>query len=302
VPVFVVVTDIVLLVNNDLMFQHVLSLQAVVAVPNNYKDLVPTAVIGSEGSGQGQFDRPCGLALTPSNTIIVTDCYNHRACEVTLDGQFIREWGSRGSNDGQFEYPRYVAVSSEGMVFISSNNKIQVFDKSGTFMFQFGYHGDGELSYPRGIALDEARQHVYIADSHHQRIAVYTMDGAYLRQLKATELQDPQGIALYNGQDIVVLDAAGRLVRVMGKHGRQPGEFYHPTGITIDCLGRLVTCDRSNNRLQVLQAETGEVLHTIGGSYDSDLGQFQRPSDVLVTPDGHLIVCEINGDRLQLFR
>ena len=44
-----------------------------------------------------------------------------------------------------------------------------------------GYFGDGELSQPRGIAIDGDRR-VYVADSGNHRIQVFDLQGRFLRK------------------------------------------------------------------------------------------------------------------------
>ena len=60
---------------------------------------------------------------------------------------FARKWGSRGTGDGQFmrihdidfnpSETRLYAIDRDG-------NRIQVFDKNGTFLFKWGSKGTGD--------------------------------------------------------------------------------------------------------------------------------------------------------------
>ena len=64
--------------------------------------------MGCEGEAQGQFDRPWGVAMS-GEEIFVTDCDNDRIQVFTLDGDFLRMWGSEGDGPGQFNHPRGIA-------------------------------------------------------------------------------------------------------------------------------------------------------------------------------------------------
>jgi hypothetical protein len=81
---------------------------------------------GSEGSGDGQFNDPCGIAVA-DDLIFVTDQDNNRVQIFTKEGQFVRKFGSEGSGDGQFNYPCGIAVA-DGLIFITTKcHGIQVY-------------------------------------------------------------------------------------------------------------------------------------------------------------------------------
>src|SRR3954447_13542169 len=47
--------------------------------------------------------------------------------------QFVKQWGSQGSMDGEFSNPYHVATDSSGNVYVADagNDRIQKFDSSG---------------------------------------------------------------------------------------------------------------------------------------------------------------------------
>ena len=73
----------------------------------------------------------------------------------TVNAQVIFgfKFGTHGSGDGQFANPEGVAVDSTGKIYVSDseNNRIQVFDNSGTFLFKFGTSGkgNGQFEFPK---------------------------------------------------------------------------------------------------------------------------------------------------------
>jgi len=81
--------------------------------------------LSTEGSGEGQLNRPCGVVVN-GDEVIVADNGNNRVQVFSLDGSFVQQWGGEGDGAGQFVYPSGIAVS-EGEVFITSNHRIQVF-------------------------------------------------------------------------------------------------------------------------------------------------------------------------------
>jgi len=58
------------------------------------------------GSGDGQFAAPENLAIDASGNLFVADKDNHRIQKFSNTGEFLFEFGSAGSGDGQFNQPR----------------------------------------------------------------------------------------------------------------------------------------------------------------------------------------------------
>lgn len=62
---------------------------------------------------------------------------------------------------------------------------------------------------------------------------------------------------------LVRFDKNGKFLREFGKLGTgTEGEFMQPHGLAFDSKGRLFVADRSNNRIQILDAETYKTLDT----------------------------------------
>lgn len=85
---------------------------------------------GSEGSGDGQFRDPDGIAVDSSgNVYVADDMDNHRIQKFNSNGKFITKWGSPGKGDGQFDRPSAIAFDSTGNMYVSEfgNSRIQKF-------------------------------------------------------------------------------------------------------------------------------------------------------------------------------
>jgi DNA-binding beta-propeller fold protein YncE len=82
---------------------------------------------GTEGSGDGQFQFPVGVAVALDGSVYVVDSYNDRIQKFTSEGVFVSQWGTEGSGDGEFNRPNNVAVASDGSVYVSerSNQRIE---------------------------------------------------------------------------------------------------------------------------------------------------------------------------------
>jgi DNA-binding beta-propeller fold protein YncE len=171
------------------------------------------------------FGRPTGLAFDAINGhLFVVDTTAAEVCVFDLNGRFLRKFGSKGSDVGQFNFPTHVYVNRRGQVFVtdSLNFRVQVFDLEGRYLFDVGAQGDasGHFGVPKGVVCD-SYGHIYVADSYFGVVQVF--------------------------------DKQGRLLVVFGKLGAAPGEFQVPTGLAIDDENRIYVCDSQNHRVQVFQ-------------------------------------------------
>jgi DNA-binding beta-propeller fold protein YncE len=195
-----------------------------------YSDGTHVRTIGSEGSGNGQFHKPCSVAVDGSGNILVHDCGNGRIQVLRLsDGAYVRSMCSKGSGPGQLS-------------------------------------GDG--SRAGNIAFDE-QGNVVVADSGNHRVQVLRYsDGAHLRTIgsigsDAGQFRRPIGFALDGAGNIIVAEHDNFRVQVLrysdGSHVRtilEPGGIIrylqYPYGVVIDRQGRIiVSC--GGNTIQVLQ-------------------------------------------------
>ena len=87
----------------------------------------------------------------------------------------MKEFGTYGSGEGQFDCLAGVAVNRIGQFIIADryNHRIQVLDPSGRFLRAFGSQGtaDGRFNYPWGITTD-ALGFIYVCDKENHRVQV----------------------------------------------------------------------------------------------------------------------------------
>ena len=68
-------------------------------------------LFGSKGKGKGQFSRPYDIVSNQKNqTIMVSDHYNHRIQIFNRQGDYLSQFGSQGSNNGQFQWPSQLSL------------------------------------------------------------------------------------------------------------------------------------------------------------------------------------------------
>ena len=75
----------------------------------------------------------------------------------------------------------------------------------------------------------------------------------------------------------------GKLIKIIGKKGRGPGELMGPHNLAFDSRGRLFVADRGNNRIQILEKE---------GRFIAEWRNFGRPNGLFVTSDDTLYVAD----------
>ena len=149
--------------------------------------------IGRNGAAGMGFSMPIGVASAKDGVLYVANRGsdtnpNQRINKITIDHEFITEFGrvgpAYGSEEaGQFVWITSVALDKEENVYASDEwlNKVLVFDKEGKPLNTWGEAGDGEgqLNGPSGIAMD-ADDNLYIVNSLNSRIQKFSKDGHYL--------------------------------------------------------------------------------------------------------------------------
>jgi len=203
-------------------------------------------------------------------------------------------WGQIGTEPGQFNRPRGIAVGPDRNVYVvdSDNARIQVFTTDGVLVTQWGSRcnladpvgcqdpdgsgplalGDGQFQEPWGIAVDSAGL-VYVADTWNHRIQVFQADGSFVRKWGSFG----QVAAASGGENV----------------------FYGPRGVAVDGQGRVFVSDTGNKRI-VVSSSDGTYLYQWGGP-GLGPGAFEEPVGVALDVDGNLYVADTWNQRVQVF-
>lgn len=226
-------------------------------------------MFGQSGSCNGEFNRPCGLAINPEQKLIVIDKDNHRVQVFTLHGTFLRAFGQFGSRVGQFSYPWGVAVNSKGDICVSDshNHRIQLFDNSGNFLRMFGFNTEQGRSFstPRGVCFDTTGN-LLVTDFENHR--VFRIDYKFT-----------------NG-------------RFMGREGKGLKEFTRPQGIACDDKGNIIICDSKNSRILLFGPNWKLLLEIESNSQNYEI---KIPAGVCLSPTGRIIVTDLGAFDVKVF-
>jgi tripartite motif-containing protein 71 len=222
---------------------------------------------GAEGTNNGQFKRPAGLAIAPSGALWVVDRENNRIQKVSGSGTWEATYGKAGSGEVQFKKPRAIAInSSSGYVYIADtgNNRIEVLNASGGYVTSLGVGGASPLKEPEGVAVDPSGD-VFAIDSGHSRVVEFNPEGAVAREFGGTgagscELHRPQGAVFSEGtvdvvdsgdDRVVQFSSTGACLNQFGSKGSGAGQFNEPGEIAANpSTGVLYVSDRGNYRIQ----------------------------------------------------
>lgn len=219
---------------------------------------------------QTDLGKPKGMARDGAGRVIVVEPHYARVNHFDPSGKLAFQWGNRGTNAGQLAFPRAVAVTSRGNLWISEYSKVeraQLFSVDGKgFIASVGRPGDGpgEFARAEGIGVD-AQDQLYVADSCNHRIQVFSADGKFQRAFGRAgqgmgelsypydirvDAQGRQFVCEFGNSRVQVFDGKDRPLEILGGPGAEPGRMSNPWSIALDSKGNLYVADSMNHRVQ----------------------------------------------------
>ena len=156
-----------------------------------------------------------------------------------------------------------------------------------------------ELWYPKGIAINEKTNLIYVADGAGSRkVSIFSMTGAFMNTFTHEDMREPRGIAIYRDNLYVSdmeahavfqfkIQADMRLIAKLGILGSGIGQFNCPYGLTVSTYGDVFVADRSNNRIKVLD-------HSLNFQRFITHQTMVHPYDVKLTPNEVYVLCCIS--------
>ena len=270
----------------------------------------PILSFGKQGSNDGMFIYPWGVAVNSRDEIAVTS--NHKVQIFDCKGNFLRSFGRQGSDKGQFQDPSGIAFGKDSNIYVADNgnHRIQIFNEEGRYMSMFGGEGslDSQLNNPYGLSLD-SNGNIIVSDARNKFIKFFSPDGKFLTKIGGpSSLSGPINCVQF-GDYLIVSDWGDESVKVFtregyykyqfGTRGKGNGEFDHPRCLSLSKSGHLLVCDSDNHRVQVFELN-GKFVGKFGKE-GSNLEEFENPSSVALLSNGQIVVSDWLNNRIQIF-
>jgi hypothetical protein len=202
--------------------------------------------------------------------------------------------GGGDSPEESFVEAVAVDVGKDGTAYVldMKDNKVKVFDARGKFLRAFGKKGQGpgELNQPVGLIITPENE-VLVEDILNQRLAVFTLDGKFLRHISTAKALGLSGIEM-DGRGLIVarsmgLGDAGKMFMDVKTYDKDlnpkiklavvelpvslQSKFNPFSAMTLlyalDGQGHLYLGSQRGYEIKVLSLE-GKLIKTIGRDYD----------------------------------
>jgi DNA-binding beta-propeller fold protein YncE len=159
---------------------------------------------------QGTFDRLSSVSVDRSGErIYVTDIggidsERHRVGVFNArSGEHLFDIGKRGTDPGEFNLPRDVALGKDGRIYVvdGGNFRIQIFERDGKYVKSFGSVGKnlGQFARPKEISAD-SQGNVYVVDAAFGNFQIFSPEGELLMFVGDRSERDiPAGYMLPSG-------------------------------------------------------------------------------------------------------
>ena len=208
-----------------------------------------------------------------------------RISMCTVDEEYLGEFGTGGTNRGEFWWPSSLAFDSGDRLYVADEalNRVTVFATTGEVLALWGEEGNapGQLNMPSGVVAD-SEDNLLIADSGNHRIQKFSPDGEFLQAWGGRgdgegEFNGPWGVALDISGNLFVSDWGNDRIQKFDPDGQfltqypnpartvPEGErIYRPAGVCVGEDGLIYVADWGNERVRVLSPD-GEILATLRG-------------------------------------
>ena len=264
-----------------------------------------------------EIDRACGIAEGRNGEVIVVSQKENKVFVYSLkdDYQKILEIGEKGNLDGRFESPSGVAVTSDNLVLVSSQDKLQWFTMEGKLVYTVGGRGTEQMKFnnPTGVAVSKDGS-VYVIDEKNKRVQILNSDATYhgcfgFPHLTGPKDEPPCALAINSEGNLYFADSKNNCVHVFsasaellfkfGKSGswKERGTLNNPMAIAVDSEDNIFVADR--HKISIFD-KSGSFIRGFGRS-GSDPGQFSRIKGLCIGKHGHLYVSEDDNNRVQIF-
>ena len=249
----------------------------------------PIRSIGKRGKGRVELHDPCGIAIDGKGNIFIADTLNSRIQLVSLEGQFVREFGK-----GELVTPLSIALYNDWLFVPDLNlNKVLKYE---TQNYKLECRSELDLKCPLGITVDN--DEVFVADRNNNRIVVLSLDLKFIRELGIGELVKPTDVRVIKNKVYVADNGKHHNVHVFYRLGNFLNSIISlrgGTGAIFLCFNKfnnILISDCSGKIIQIYTLE-GLLIHSIECDY--------TPGGIAVTQDNIIICVDSDNCKLKLY-
>ena len=272
-------------------------------------------IIGSRGTGVGQFNKPRSLAVDRRDNLYVVDMTG-RVQKFSPSGNYLLSWQMPQTDLGK---PKGMCCDGDGNIVVVEPHyqRVNHFSLEGKLISQWGVHGTngGQLTLPRSVAVNSRGEILVTEYTIVDRLQSFSAGGRkWMWTLGvpgggAGEFNRAEGICVDRADRIYVADscnhriqvfsAEGKFLRFFGRAGKGAGELSYPYDVRVDREGREYVCEFGNSRIQVFDAHDRPL--EILGEAGSAPGRFGNPWSIALDSRGNLYVADSQNHRVQKF-
>ena len=136
------------------------------------------------------------------------------------NSNFLRSFGHRGENPGEFYYPNGIAIDKDRNIFISEwgNHRVQIFSWEGRYLGSFDGMGslDSQLKCPPGLSLDSTGN-IIVADTGNKQIKIFTPDGKFVVKIGGQDCFNVPFHWVQCDELLIMLDRAQSCIKVFNR-------------------------------------------------------------------------------------
>ncbi len=166
--------------------------------------------VTGDNTSPDAFNGMADVAVAKNGDIFIADGEgpNTRVVKFSKNGKFLKWWGGKGTDPGQFNVPHSIAIDSKGRIYVAdrSNSRIQIFDQGGKFLNQWTGFGA-----PWGLFVKGDLIYVVDGTENNCLLIASTKDGKVLEKIEG--LRNPTAVAVDYHDAIYVGEVNGTDVK-----------------------------------------------------------------------------------------
>ena len=258
--------------------------------------------VESDGTVNGLAEELGRIVVTESTAGVSSmPVLAHKSGKTTV----VRVGRRRSSEERKFHCPHGVAVDYQtGNIYVSGmiNNRVQVFDSDGEYLYKFG----DQMNSPRSIAISENR--VFVSQFISSCASVHDLNGTLITQLGCigsgeSQLHRPIGIAIneING-DIYVCDSNNNRIQMFYKDlplNSQFGQGILKTPCDIKLTNEFIFVISGDRPF--LHSFTHDYTHTHNSAISPISMHLKGPRAFCIDGSGHFIISDFPQNAIFIF-